>query len=66
LAALVKRLVGGDSEIIHVPYDEAFEKGFEDMQRRVPDITKIKRLIGFKSTVSLEESIKRIIDYYRK
>ena len=66
LAALVKRLVGGDSEIIHVPYDEAFEKGFEDMQRRVPDITKIKRLIGFKPTVSLEESIKRIIDYYRK
>jgi UDP-glucose 4-epimerase len=66
LASLVKKLVGGDSEIIHIPYDEAFEKGFEDMQRRVPNTTKIKKLIGFKPTVSLEESIKRIIEYYRK
>ncbi|KPK74343.1 MAG: nucleoside-diphosphate sugar epimerase [candidate division Zixibacteria bacterium SM23_73] len=66
LAALVKKLVGGNSEIIHIPYEEAFEKGFEDMQRRVPDTTKIKKLIGFKPTVSLEESIKRIIEYYRK
>ncbi len=66
LASLVKKLVGGDSEIIHIPYDEAFEKGFEDMQRRVPDTTKIKNLIGFRPTVNLEESIKKIIEYYRK
>jgi UDP-glucose 4-epimerase len=66
LASLVKKLAGGDSEIIHIPYDEAFEKGFEDMQRRVPDTTKIKSLIGFRATVSLEESIRRIIEYYRK
>ena len=66
LASLVKKLVGGDSEIIHIPYEEAFEKGFEDMQRRVPDITKIKKLIDFKPSVSLEESIKEIIEYYRK
>lgn len=66
LASLVKKMVGGDSEIVHMPYDKAFEKGFEDMQRRVPDIAKIKKLIGFNPTVSLEESIKRIIEYYRK
>lgn len=66
LAKLVKNIVGGDSEIVHISYDEAFEKGFEDMQRRVPNITKIKELIGFKPTVDLEESIKRIVEYYRR
>jgi len=64
LASLVKKLTKSDSPIIHVPYDEAFEKGFEDLQRRVPDITKTKKLIGFKPTVSLEEGIRRIIEYY--
>jgi UDP-glucose 4-epimerase len=66
LASRVKKMVGSESQIVHISYDEAFEKGFEDMQRRVPDITKIKKLIGFKPTVSLEESIRRIIEYYRK
>ncbi|KPL04770.1 MAG: nucleoside-diphosphate sugar epimerase [candidate division Zixibacteria bacterium SM1_73] len=66
LAKLVRKIVGGDSEIVHISYDEAFEKGFEDMQRRVPNITKIKELIGFKPTVDLEESIKRIVEYYRR
>lgn len=66
LASLVKEIVGGDSTIIHIPYEEAFEKGFEDMQRRVPDITKIKKLVGFTPTVSLEESIRRIVEYYRR
>jgi UDP-glucose 4-epimerase len=66
LALLVKKLVGGDSEIIHIPYEEAFEKGFEDMQRRVPDIAKINKLIGFNPNISLEESIKKIVEYYRK
>ena len=66
LASLVKKMVGSESQIVHISYDEAFEKGFEDMQRRIPDITKIKKLIGFNPTVSLEESIKRIVEYYRK
>lgn len=66
LASLVKKLTDSPSQIVHIPYEQAFEKGFEDMQRRIPDITKIKKLIGFKPTVSLEESIKRIIEYYRR
>ena len=66
LAALVKKLTASDSPIVHIPYDDAFEKGFEDLQRRVPDIAKVERLIGFKPTVSLEESIRRIIEYYRR
>ena len=44
LAALVKKMTGSKSEIIHIPYDRAYEKGFEDMLRRVPDISKIQRL----------------------
>jgi UDP-glucose 4-epimerase len=66
LASLVKKLTESESQIVHIPYEEAFEKGFEDMQRRIPDITKIKKLIGFKPTVSLEEGIKRIIEYHRR
>jgi UDP-glucose 4-epimerase len=66
LASLVKKLTESPSQIVHIPYDQAFEKGFEDMQRRIPDIAKIKKLIGFEPTVSLEESIKRIIEYYRR
>jgi UDP-glucose 4-epimerase len=66
LASLVKKLTESLSQIVHIPYEQAFEKGFEDMQRRIPDITKIKKLIGFEPTVGLEESIKRIIEYYRR
>jgi UDP-glucose 4-epimerase len=66
LASLVKKLTESQSQIVHIPYEQAFEKGFEDMQRRVPDITKINKLIGFKPTISLEEGIRRIIEYYRR
>jgi len=66
LASLVKKLTESDSQIVHIPYEQAFEKGFEDMQRRVPDITKIKKLIGFKPTVSLEEGISRIIEFFSR
>jgi len=54
LAELVKRMTGSDSDIIHIPYDLAYEKGFEDMPRRVPDISKIQRLIGYEPSVELE------------
>ena len=43
LAERIKTLTGGRSEIVHVPYDEAYEAGFEDMPRRVPDISQIQR-----------------------
>jgi len=66
LASLVKKLTDSQSQIVHIPYEQAFEKGFEDMQRRVPDITKIKKLIGFNPTVSLEEGIRKIMEYYRR
>jgi UDP-glucose 4-epimerase len=49
-----------------VPYDQAYEAGFEDMARRVPDITKINRLIGYEPKVHLDEIIARVVDYFRK
>jgi UDP-glucose 4-epimerase len=48
-----------------VPYDEAYEQGFEDMMRRVPDISKIRELIGYKPKVDLDTMLTTIIEYHR-
>jgi UDP-glucose 4-epimerase len=66
LAQLVKKMINSKSKIVYIPYEKAFEKGFEDMKRRVPDISKINNLLGYKPKVDLEESLQRIIDYYRE
>src|SRR5918994_655215 len=60
LAAKVKELTGSSSEILRIPYDQAYESGFEDMPRRVPDITKIAGLIGYAPTVDLDEILERV------
>jgi UDP-glucose 4-epimerase len=65
LARLVKRLANSTSDIVHVPYGEAYEAGFEDMPRRVPHLGKVGNLIGFRPTLSLEEILGRVIEYYR-
>jgi UDP-glucose 4-epimerase len=64
LARRVKEQTGSDSEIVFVPYDEAYEEGFEDMPRRVPDITKIGELVGFRPSMSLEGILQSVIKYY--
>lgn len=64
LAEKVRELTGSKSEIVRVPYDEAYEEGFEDMPRRVPDISKIGALVGFKPTVTLEQILHSVIEYY--
>lgn len=66
LAEKVKKLTKSDSQIIHVPYEKAYEKGFEDMRHREPDITKIKDLIGFQPKVDLDEMLENIIKYFEK
>jgi UDP-glucose 4-epimerase len=66
LAELVKKMTGSTSEIIHIPYDLAYEKGFEDMPRRVPDISKIQRLMGFRPSLDLEGILERIIASIQK
>jgi UDP-glucose 4-epimerase len=57
LAQRVIDLVGSESKIRFVPYDEAYEEGFEDMARRVPDITRISNLIGFAPSRTLDDII---------
>ncbi len=64
LAERVKELAGSKSEIVTVPYDEAYEEGFEDMPRRVPDTSKVARLTGFEPTVTLDEILQSVIEYY--
>lgn len=66
LAKKIKELAQSKSEIQYISYNEAYEEGFEDMRRRVPDLTKIKNLIGYSPKYSLEEIIKDVIEYYRK
>jgi UDP-glucose 4-epimerase len=66
LAYLVKKITGSDSEIVHVPYDRAYEQGFEDMPRRVPDVSKIRQLIGYRPTVDLENILVKIITSMRE
>lgn len=65
LARLVRDQLGSRSEIVLVPYDEAYGRGFEDMSRRVPDISKIRNLIGFEPRTALPRIIERIADYAR-
>ena len=65
LANRVKKLAESESEIKFIPYDEAYAPGFEDMQRRVPSIEKITSLIGYKPQYSLDETLKRVIEYER-
>jgi UDP-glucose 4-epimerase len=66
LAVRVKTLAGSSSEIVRIPYDQAYEAGFEDMPRRVPDITKIRHLVGYEPTVELDEILTRVLEYFRQ
>lgn len=65
LAKLVKAITKTNSEIVHIPYDEAYEEGFEDMRRRVPDISRIQKLTGYKPTYDVKEIIKSVVEFYR-
>jgi nucleoside-diphosphate-sugar epimerase len=66
LALKVKALTDSSSAIVRVPYDQAYEAGFEDMPRRVPDITKVRDLVGYEPTVELDEILTRVIEYFRQ
>lgn len=63
LAERVKNLTQSKSEIVFVPYDEAYEEGFEDMPRRVPDISKVGDLIGFRPEMSLDGILNSVINF---
>ena len=59
----MKEITHSNSEIVFVPYDEAYEEGFEDMPRRVPDITKVSDLVGFRPSMSLDGILEKVVDY---
>jgi len=65
LAEKIKAMTASASDIVTIPYDQAYEAGFEDMPRRVPDITKISSLVGYQPKVQLDEILTRVIDYVR-
>jgi UDP-glucose 4-epimerase len=65
LAKQVISLTGSSSQIKFVPYAEAYERGFEDMMRRVPDLTRIRSAIGYQPKVTLSEIIQSVIEYYK-
>jgi UDP-glucose 4-epimerase len=65
LAHRVLEATGSSSEVTLVPYDVAYEEGFEDMQRRIPDTTKIRERIGWEPTKSLDQILADVIDEHR-
>lgn len=66
LAKKVISLTGSSSEIALIPYEEAYEENFEDMQRRVPSIDKVRQLIGFNPNGNLDGILNEIIDFMKK
>ena len=66
LAEKIKRAVESDSQITFQPYDIAYEEGFEDMMRRVPDISKIRALIDYDPKIGLDQILASIIEYHRE
>jgi len=66
LAVKVKSLVGSASEIVYVPYEEAYGQAFDDMRRRIPSLEKIQKQVGYRPKTSLDEILTKIIAYFRR
>src|SRR5690349_4904822 len=66
LAEKIKTMTGSTSDVVLIPYDKAYEAGFEDMPRRVPDLGKIRGLVGYEPRVHLDEILSRVIDHFRQ
>jgi UDP-glucose 4-epimerase len=66
LAERIRELSGSTSIIKFIPYDQAYESGFEDMPRRVPALAKVEGLIGYKPVHQLDAILTQVIDYFRK
>jgi len=66
LARQVREMCGSLSEIVHIPYSKAYEEGFEDMPRRIPDLSKIHSAIGWKPTIPLAEILRNVIEDCRR
>jgi len=66
LAEKVRQITESESRLVYVPYDEAYEQGFEDMMRRVPDISKIRKLIDYQPSIDLDGILSSIIEFHRE
>ncbi len=66
LAKKVIKLANSKSKILHIPYEKAYDRGFEDMRHRCPDITKIKNLIGFTPKTDIDDILIQTIKYFKK
>jgi UDP-glucose 4-epimerase len=67
LAELVREQTGGRSRIVHVSYEEAYAEGFEDLQRRVPDLSKLERTIGYRPRTPIQAIVERVVaDFHRR
>jgi len=66
LAQKVKEMAGSDSEIEHIPYEKAYGPGFEDMERRCPNIDKLRTAIGFAPSYDLNQIVQSVIDYFKQ
>ena len=66
LAVRVKKMTNSESPIVQIPYDVAYEAGFEDMPRRVPDISKIQSLIGFTPKIGLDDILRSVVEHMRQ
>jgi UDP-glucose 4-epimerase len=65
LAERVRQLSGSASEITHIPYEEVYGPGFEDMQRRTPDISKLQRITGYTPSYATDDILEAVIHYFR-
>ena len=66
LARKIIDITKSKSSVTYIPYSKAYEEGFEDMERRVPDTQRVKEAVGFEPTVDLEGIIKSVVEYYKK
>ncbi len=66
LAQLIQRLTGSASEIVHLPYETAYDVAFEETRRRVPDITRAREVLGFEARTSLEEGLPQTLAWFQK
>jgi UDP-glucose 4-epimerase len=66
LAERIRDLCASQSTIKFIPYEEAYESGFEDMPRRVPELSKVRKMIGYEPKHSLDDILVQVIDYFRR
>ena len=65
LAHKIKAMTGSQSEVVHIPYEKAYAEGFEDMLRRMPDVSKLQRVIGFVPETQLDKTLNDVIEWIR-